>query len=118
VTTVPVDPRPQPVIEAASAAGNVMSIVTGLAGLLAILGTVTHWPWALGGAASLATVAAGLSKVLPSITATGAAAQVTPLADPRNALMEPLIDPATYGRHAALIDPLDDAHSPSMRDLP
>lgn len=102
----PIQPRPQPVVDAGNVAGNVLSVVTGLAGLLAILGTVTRWAWALGGAATLTAVAAGLSKFMPAIAAAGAAAQVTPLADPRDHLGKRLItDPEEYGRHAAPVSP-------------
>jgi len=98
--TDPVQPRPQPVIEAGQLAGNVLGVLTGFAGIFATVGVVTHWAWALGAAAALTAAAAGLSKFMPAITAAGAAAQVTPLSDPRDHQLRPLTR-SGGGKHRA-----------------
>jgi hypothetical protein len=85
----------------------VLGVVTGLAGIFATIGLITHWTWALGASAALAGVAAGLGKFMPSITAIGAAAQVTPLSDPRDHQMNRLTA-EEYGRHAAPVNPADE----------
>lgn len=79
----PVQPRPEPVVQAAQLAGNVAGVVGGLAGIFATLAAVTHWQWAVATAAALTAVSAALAKWMPYITALGARAQVTPLEAPQ-----------------------------------
>lgn len=83
--------RPEPVLEAAKLAGNVAGVVTGLAGIFATVGAVTGWQWALATAAALGATGAVLAKWMPLVTAFGARAQVTPLAQPQAMDGSPLV---------------------------
>lgn len=78
----PDETRPEPVVEAARIAGTISGLVGTLATAFATYAAVTHQPWAVSTAATLAGVAAALAKVLPRVTATGARGQVTPVSDP------------------------------------
>lgn len=74
--------RPEPVLQAASVAGNIAGLIGGLATALTSYAAITHQSWSISAAAFLMAVSASLSKILPRVTALGARAQVTPLAKP------------------------------------
>ena len=106
--SAPIPPRPEPVLDAASVAGNVSSVVGGLAGIFATLGVVTHWTWAEATAAALTAVGAGLAKYMPLVTARGARAQVTPVSDPQAMDGTPLVAAAPFapsGERSPLMGP-------------
>ena len=97
--TTPVT-RPEPVLAAARWASIVVGSVAALGTGFGAYGAVTHATWALGIAASLAAVTTGLAAVIPSMTAQGARAQVTPVASPQTMDGIPLV-PADLTRSAA-----------------
>lgn len=112
--------RPEPVLDAAKIAGAVSGAVTGLGGLLVLIGytseeAVRSWAVAAGGAVT--GVGTLIAVVLPIITAIGARGQVTPLADPRTvdgATLTPAAQPADElaARIAAMLDRLDEDARP------
>ena len=104
--TDPVQPRPQPVLDAGRLGGLVSAALVAVSSVFFLVqaginpGSIT----ALGVAAqgAVTAVVSLLAYLLPRLHARGASAHVTPLEDPHDAQMRPLkVDPATYGRHAA-----------------
>lgn len=112
--------RPEPVLDAAKIAGAVSGAVTGIGGLLVLLGyagddDVRSWAVAAGGAVT--GIGALIATVLPIITALGARGQVTPNSDPKTvdgAPLTPAAQPADElaARIAAVLDHLDDDRLP------
>ena len=75
--------QPEPVLQAARWASIIVTAVAAVGAGFGSYAAVTHATWALGLAAALATVTMSLAAVIPSMTAQGARAQVTPLQSPR-----------------------------------
>lgn len=122
--TDPIEPRPQPVVDIAGQLGGLakgaFTAVFILVNTIAVDGITPGNIGAVGNLIGLAVAAVGgLVVFLVSIFhARKAAEHVTPLSDPRDHNMRPLVDPERYGRHAAEPDPptqpLDSQESPRM----
>lgn len=83
--------RPEPVMKAARQAQAVAGLVALITTALGTYGAATGQQWAIAASAIVAAITTGLAGTMPSITASGARAQVTPVADPRAMDGSPLV---------------------------
>ena len=103
--TGPVQPRPQPVLDAGKLGGLVSAALVAVSSVFFLVqaginpGSITALGVSVQGAVT--AVVSLLAYLLPKLHAKHAATQVTPLSDPHDDQGRPLIDPDTYGRHAA-----------------
>jgi len=102
----PVQPRPQPVVDAGRLGGLVSGALVAVSSVFFLVqaginpDSITALGVAVQGAVT--AVVSLLAYLLPKLHAKHAATQVTPLSDPHDHQMRPLkVDPDFYGRHAA-----------------
>ena len=90
-TPAPTPPRPEPVLKAAKQAGWIAGLIGTMATALGAYGAISRQQWAVDAAAIVAAIATGLAGVMPTITAAGARAQVTPNSSPQAVDGTPLV---------------------------
>jgi hypothetical protein len=83
--------RPEPVMTAARQAGWIAGLIGAVATALGAYGAVSGQHWAVDSAAIVAAISTGLAASMPTITAAGARAQVTPNSSPQAVDGAPLV---------------------------